>query len=143
MLYHIVLVSAIHQHESAIPHLRSYCWFVALLAQTLGPGLLVCACSVTQSCLALFYPMDLAHQVPLSMGFPRQEHWSGLLFPSPGDLPDPGIEPMSLASPALAGRFFIPQPSENPQVSLLKPILFPVSILDRFIILISIFNVNL
>ena len=40
------------------------------------------------------------------MGFPRQEHWSGLLFPPPGDLPDPGIQPASLASPVLAGRFF-------------------------------------
>jgi len=40
------------------------------------------------------------------MGFPRQEHWSGLPFPSPQDLPDPGIEPMSIKSPALAVRFF-------------------------------------
>ena len=44
-----------------------------------------------------------AHQAPLSMGFSRQEHWSGLPLPSPGDLPDPGIEP---ASPALVGRLF-------------------------------------
>ena len=44
-----------------------------------------------------------ACQALLSMGFPRQEHWSGLPFPPPGDLPDPGIEP---SSPALAGRFF-------------------------------------
>ena len=43
----------------------------------------------------------------LSMGFRRQEYWSGLPFPSLGDLPDPGIEPVFLASPALAGRFFI------------------------------------
>ena len=40
------------------------------------------------------------------MEFPRQEYWSGLPFPSPGDLPNPGIEPASLASPALAGEFF-------------------------------------
>jgi len=40
------------------------------------------------------------------MGFSRQEYWSGLPFPSPGNLPDPGIEPLSLESPALAGRFF-------------------------------------
>ena len=45
-------------------------------------------------------------QAPLSMGFPRQEYWSGLLFHSPGDLPDPRIEPKSLASSALTGRFF-------------------------------------
>ena len=42
----------------------------------------------------------VAHQAPLSMGFPRQEYWSGLPLPAPGDLPDPGIEPMS---PALQG----------------------------------------
>ena len=51
-----------------------------------------------------------AHQAPLSMGFSRQEHWSGLAFPSPGDLPDPGIEPMSLMSPTLAGRYFTTLP---------------------------------
>ena len=46
-------------------------------------------------------------QAPLSMGFPRQEYWSGLPFPSPGDLLDPGIKPSSLTSPALAGGFFL------------------------------------
>ena len=44
------------------------------------------------------------------MGFSRQEYWSGLPFPLPGDLPNPGIEPTSLASPALAGRFFTTEP---------------------------------
>ena len=48
----------------------------------------------------------VAHQAPLSMKFSRQEYWSGLPFPPPGDLPDPGIEPASLISPALAGGFF-------------------------------------
>ena len=47
-----------------------------------------------------------AHQAPLLMGFSRQEYWSGLPFPSPGDLPDPVIELLSPMSPALAGRFF-------------------------------------
>ena len=59
-----------------------------------------------QFCLTLCNPWTVAHQAPLSMEFSRQEHWSGLPFPPPGDLPDPGIEPMSLKSPALAGRFF-------------------------------------
>ena len=45
--------------------------------------------------------MDLAHQVPLSIGFSRQEYWSGLAFPPLGDLPDPEIEPTSLVSPEL------------------------------------------
>ena len=48
----------------------------------------------------------VAGQAPLSMGFSRQEYWSGLPFPPPGDLVDPGIEPASPVSPALAGRFF-------------------------------------
>ena len=59
------------------------------------PGWFLC---VTQSCPTLCNPMDLAHQVPLSMELSRQEYWSGLPFPSPGDLPDPGIK---LQSPAL------------------------------------------
>ena len=45
-------------------------------------------------------------QASLSVGFSRQEYWSGLPFPPPGDLPDPGIEPMSFMTPALAGEFF-------------------------------------
>ena len=49
----------------------------------------------------------VAHQAPLSMGFSRQEYWTGLSFPSPGDLPHPGIESQSLVYPALAGRLFI------------------------------------
>ena len=48
----------------------------------------------------------VAHQAPLSMGFSRQEYWSGLPFSSPGDLPDPGIEPASLMTPVMAGRVF-------------------------------------
>ena len=48
-------------------------------------------------------PSAVTHEAPLSMGFSRQEYWSGLPFPSPGDLPDPGTEP---GSPALKGRFF-------------------------------------
>ena len=48
----------------------------------------------------------VAHQAPLSMGFSRQEYWSGLLCPPPGDIPNPRIEPVSLLSPAWAGGFF-------------------------------------
>ena len=51
-------------------------------------------------------PGNISRQAPLSMGFSRQEDWSELPCPSPGDLPDPGIEPVSLTSPALAGGFF-------------------------------------
>ena len=63
----------------------------------------VCACSL--SCVQLFVtPWTVAYQAPLSMGFSRQEYWSGLSFPSPGGLPDPGIEP---TSSALVGGFTI------------------------------------
>ena len=51
-------------------------------------------------------PWTVARQAPLSMGLYRLEYWSGLPFPPPGDLPNPGIEPGSLMSPALAGKFF-------------------------------------
>ena len=59
----------------------------------------MCA-KLLQSCL------PLAHQGPLSVGFSREEYWSGLPCPPPEDLPDPGVEPMSLMFPALAGGFF-------------------------------------
>ena len=59
------------------------------------------------SCVWLFATLwTVAHQAPLSMGFSRQEYWSGLPCSSLGDLPDPGIKPASLTSPALAGGFF-------------------------------------
>ena len=51
-------------------------------------------------------PWTVTYQALLSMGFSRQEYWSGLPFPSPGDLPDPEIEPMSVLFPTLAGGFF-------------------------------------
>ena len=51
-------------------------------------------------------PWTAAHQVPPSLGFSRQEYWSGLPFPPPGDLPNPGIEPVSPLPPAMAGEFF-------------------------------------
>ena len=56
----------------------------------------------------------IACQAPLSMGFPRQEYWRGLPFPTLGDLPNPEIEHASLASPALAGRFFTAEPPGRP-----------------------------
>ena len=59
-------------------------------------------------------PHTVAHQPPLSMRCPRREYWSGLPFPVPGYPPDPGIEPASLVSPALAGRFFTPEAPGQP-----------------------------
>ena len=64
------------------------------------------------SCVGLFViPWTVAFQAPLSMGFSRQEYRSGLPFPPPGDLPDPGIEPKC---PALTGGFFTTEPPEKP-----------------------------
>ena len=64
----------------------------------------VCAvlCTVALLCLTLCDPMTVARQA-LSMGFSRQEYWSGLPFPPPGDLPNPGTKPASSAAPTLAG----------------------------------------
>ena len=64
-------------------------------------------------------PWTEAHQASLSMGVSRQEYWSGLPFPPPGDLPNPGIQPVSLMSPALAGRFFTTSTTWYPLFSLL------------------------
>ena len=59
-------------------------------------------------------PWTSTHQAPLSMGFPRKEYWSGFPFPIPGDLPDPGVEPESIA---LTGRFFATVPPGKPVVN--------------------------
>jgi len=68
-------------------------------------------CLVTKSCLTLFaLPWAIVRQAPPSMGFHRQEYWSGLPFPSPGNIPDPVIKPKS---PAWADRFFTTEPPEK------------------------------
>ena len=69
----------------------------------------------------------VVHQVPLSMGFSRQEYWSGLPFSPPGDLPGPGIEPVSPTSPTLAGGFFtssatwVPGRKKHPEIQPCSP----------------------
>ena len=71
----------------------------------------VCVCSVAQSRLTLCDPMDYtASQAPLSIGFSSQDYWSELPSPPPGALPDPGVDPASPVSPALAGRIFTTEP---------------------------------
>ena len=60
-------------------------------------------------------PWTVAHQVPPSMGFPREEYWSGLPFPFPGDFPDPGIEPRS---PALQADALVSEPPGKPNIRL-------------------------
>ena len=82
-----------------------------ILLMTPHPNSVYCVCEHVLS-HALFYvtPYTAARQAPLSMGFSRQEYWSGLPFPSLGDLPDPGIEPRS---PTLAVKFFTTEPLEK------------------------------
>ena len=70
---------------------------------------------VAQSCPNLCDPWTVAYQVPPSMGFSRQEYWSGLPFPSPGDLPDPGIEPRS---PAFQADALTSEPPGKPNWSI-------------------------
>ena len=75
----------------------------------------MCVCVSRLSCVQLFAtPLTVVCQVPLSMGFSRKENWSGLPFPPPGDLPNPGIKPVFPVPPTLAGGFFITEPSELP-----------------------------
>ena len=72
----------------------------------LTPNYLVRVCSVASVMSDSAILRSVACQDPLSMGFSRQGYWSGLPCPPPGDLPNPGIEPSSLKSPVLTGRFF-------------------------------------
>ena len=78
-------------------------------------ALTIIKCPQLLSHVRLFVtPWTVACQAPLTMGFPRREYWSRLPFSPPGDLPDPGIQPVSPASPALAGRFFTTEPLGKP-----------------------------
>ena len=82
--------------------------FVQLLILTEG----MCMCVIRVWLFATLW--TVACQAPLSMGFPRQEYWSGLPFPSPGDLPHPGTETISLASPALQADSLPSEPPGKP-----------------------------
>ena len=74
---------------------------------------IVCMLSHVQLFVTLW---TMAHQAPLFMGFSRQEYWSGLPFPSPGDLPNPGIELVCPVSPAFISRFFTTEPLGKPHL---------------------------
>ena len=86
-----------------------------MMSLGLSPESMHVACILSHSVVSDSFatPWTVAHQAPLSMGFSKQEDWSGLPFPPPGDLPGPGIEPASLLSPALAGGFFTTVPPGN------------------------------
>ena len=84
---HFILCRPLHLLPSIFPSIRVF----SNESYGGGGGL------VAKLCPTLVAPWTVAHQAPLSMGFSRQEYWSGLPFPSPGDLPNPGIEPESSA----------------------------------------------
>ena len=85
---------------------------------------------VTKSCLTLVTPWTIAHQVPLSMGFSRQEDWSGLPCPPPGDLPSPGIKPASPASPALQVDSLLTEPRGEPRECSFSSVHFTHSVMS-------------
>ena len=101
----------IHNHwslgtlEPMLPNMRSHCNEKALIS-----------CLVVKLCPTFAAPWTLACQAPLSMGFPRQEEWSGLPFPSLGDLPDTGIQPTSPALSALKADSLPSEPRGKPTV---------------------------
>ena len=88
--------------------------------------LILCVCVCVLSCVHLFTtPWTIARQALLSVGFPRQEYWSGLPFPSPGDLPNAGTEPLFPVSPAVSGRLLV-------QTNCSTPIIFVHVCLQRY-----------
>ena len=95
----------------SLPSSSWSCWVAVSHATVLS----VLCCSQSHSCVFTI-PWTVARKAPLSMEFSRQEYCSGLPFPSPGDLFDPGITPMTHLFPALAGRFFTTVPLGNPTV---------------------------
>ena len=100
-------------HIISVPSSKIQLIYIPFLYQGCVVCVCVCVCANkrvagTLSHAQLFVtPWTVAHQAPLSMEFSRQEYWSGLSFPSPDSLSDPGIEPTFLVYPALAGGFFI------------------------------------
>ena len=105
LLCSVVLVSAVHQSELAICLHMLLLFSHWVVSYTFGT------------------PQTVAHQAGFLVEFPRYEYWSGLPFPSPGDLLDPGIRP---ASPALASRFFTIEPPGKPHVYI-YPLFFWIS----------------
>ena len=98
---------------SFLPHQAPQCMYYT-------HGRCVHACSVVSDSAT---PRTVARQASLFMGFLRQEYWNGLPFPPPGNFHEPGIEPKSLASPALAGRFFTTEPPGSPILPNTAPLL--------------------
>ena len=105
MVFTLITLSLVEIHTNRITRHTLFCvFFLGVRAKLL------------QSCPALCNLWAIAYQAPLSVGFSRRESWSEFPCPPPGNLPDPGIEPVFLMSPALAGRFFITNATWEPRV---------------------------
>ena len=119
-------------------------WFIWVTTQTKPTcGIWLLFSSVTQSYLTHWDPVD--YSLPgssVSLEFSRQEHWSGLPFPSSGDLPDSGIEPMSLASPAIARGFSTTAPPGKPLGFSLLRSFSPITIPQPFFFFFAIYLLN-
>ena len=99
-----------HRYVVLFVHLFVFFFFFFFFCLTQIPGRLESQkrnhCELFCHVWLFVTPWTVAHQAPLSMGFPRQEYWNGVSFPPPGDLPHPGNELESPLSPELAGGFF-------------------------------------
>ena len=95
---------------------RSSKWLAHHLRDLASTWRLIPACVLSHFSRAFTTPWTVARQAPLSMGFSSPEYWSGLPFPSPGDVPNPGIDLTSLMSPALAAGFFTTSTTWEAQV---------------------------
>ena len=105
------------------PHAAEIFWYHLALRS--------CVYSVAKSCPTVWEPMTLAGQAPLSMGYSREEYWSVLPFRSPGDLTDPRVETRSLASHAMASRFFTTEQDGKPRLSVVSAVKNLVRLLSR------------
>ena len=124
-------MQCIHIIHLKTRYARSTLAYEPLSDHTSYPSSCVHAYSVVLPCPTLCDLLDcVACKVPLSGQCPRQDYWSGLPFPSLGDLPDPGVEPSSLGSPVLAGGRFTTAPPGKPELTsnlsfvLIIPLLF-------------------
>ena len=108
------------------------------------PPLIMCVYVCVHACIlsrvqVFATPWTVACQAPLSMKFSRQDCWSGLPFPSSGDLPNPGIEPPSLVSPTLAGRFFTSRVTREAQQLIICHIYFFINHLFLLLVTVLLF----
>ena len=110
------MVEDVQEGEERCMYIADSLWCAAETNTTIVEQKLLFSSSVSNFSVQFLANLwTVAHQAPLSMGFLRREYWRWLPFPPPGDLPDPGMELTSPASPALAGKFFTTEPSGKPK----------------------------